>query len=298
MGGAVKIKRQYRIRGNLEFYVHLSYLILVNTVLGYTAVGIILFGTKVGSMNLNMKLFLSTFVLIFLAELGDKTQLAAMAKSIEGRMTVFLAASLALVCSTLIAVLCGDLLTRLIPARYLQFAAAVLFIVFGVVMLVNLLHAQPAEVQVQAEPGRFARFVAQTAIAFEEAAEEDYRRLAQAAENAGIRDILLALAAEERLHADRLKGMSWIGRNDNEPLFDEASASKLPELEELLHDVAEDESLPLLDHAIEHELATAAFYETLAHTAKLASFKKTIQALALEERHHAETLRRLKDHKV
>ena len=86
-------------------------------------------------MSFNAKLFASTFILIFLAELGDKTQLAAMAKSIEGRMTVFLAASAALVCSTLIAVLFGDSLTRFIPERYLQIAAGVLFIVFGGIML-------------------------------------------------------------------------------------------------------------------------------------------------------------------
>ena len=246
-------------------------------------------------MNLNAKLFLSTFILIFLAELGDKTQLAAMAKSIEGRMTVFLAASLALVCSTLIAVLCGDMLTRVIPERYLQFAAAVLFIVFGVIMLVNLLRAQSTEAATQVEPGRFARFVAQTAIAFEEAAEEDYRRLAQSTENAAMSIVLLALADEERSHAERLKKMSWIGGGtEAESLFDEPSENQLPGLGELLHDVADDAASPLLDHAIEHELATAAFYENIARTAKLSSVKKTLRALADEERHHAEALRRLK----
>ncbi len=245
-------------------------------------------------MNFNMKLFLSTFILIFLAELGDKTQLAAMAKSIEGRMTVFLAASLALVCSTLIAVLCGDMLTRFIPERYLQFAAAVLFIVFGFIMLVNLVRAQPTAAQVQAEPNRFARFVAQTAIAFEEAAEEDYQRLARTTEDAGMQKVLLALAAEERAHAERLKKMSWVKTTDTEPLFKETPQDQLPSLEELLHDVAEDSASPLLDHAIEHELATAAFYETIARTAKLSGVKKTLQALALEERQHAQTLQNLK----
>ncbi len=243
-------------------------------------------------MHVNTKLFVSTFILIFLAELGDKTQLAAMAKSIEGRMTVFVAASLALVCSTLIAVLCGDALTRVIPERVLQIAAAILFIVFGVIMLHSVLRAQPAPEKTVGEPGRFARFVAQTAIAFEEAAAEDYRRLAENVTRPGLRQVLLALAQEENAHAERLRRVSWT--DVHETVFAETPESQLPQLEELLHDVADDEAKPLLEHAIEHELATAAFYETLGRTAKLPGLRKTLQTLAAEERNHALRLQALK----
>ncbi len=239
-----------------------------------------------------MKLFVSTFILIFLAELGDKTQLAAMAKSIEGRMTVFLAASLALVCSTLIAVLFGDALTRIIPERVLQGAAAILFIVFGVVMLYNLWVSPPVVSGAPTEPGRFARFVAQTAIAFEEAAEADYLRLAQSASNETTKSILLALAAEERAHAEQMKNMSW--DDSHELPFEPTPQSNLPELEDLLHDVADqEETSGLLAHAIEHELATAAFYETIARTAKLSGIKQTLQRLAAAERNHAARLQAL-----
>ena len=240
-----------------------------------------------------MKLFLSTFILIFLAELGDKTQLAAMAKSIEGRMTVFLAASLALICSTLIAVLFGEALTRLIPERILQAAAAILFIVFGIVMLYNLWAAPSAVTAAPTEPGRFARFVAQTAIAFEEAAEADYRRLAQATDNKTTKSILLALAAEERAHAEQMKKMKW--DDSRESWFEPIPSGTLPELEDLLHDVAaQEETSDLIKHAIEHELATAAFYETIARTAKLSGIKQTLQRLAAAERGHADRLQALK----
>ena len=243
-------------------------------------------------MHLNMKLFVSTFILIFLAELGDKTQLAAMARSIEGRWTVFLAASCALVCSTLIAVLCGDLLTRMVPERYLQAGAGVLFIVFGLIMLVNVLRAEPAEVKAKGHSGRFAQFVAQTAIAFEEAAEQDYRRLAELTGNDGLRHVLLALADEEKAHAKRLRQVSWT--DGPEIMFDPVEQGTLPELEHLMHDVAQDEAAPVLDHAIEHELATAAFYDAIARTAKLPGIKTTLHTLAIEERNHAERLRALK----
>jgi len=245
-------------------------------------------------MSFNAKLFASTFVLIFLAELGDKTQLAAMAKSIEGRMTVFLAASAALICSTLIAVLFGDSLTRFIPERYLQIAAAVLFIVFGGIMLFNGFFAQPETARAAPAPSVFERLIIQTAMVFEEAAEQDYRQLARKADSEAMKKVLLALADEERnhlthLHAARLD-------HAHEKAFASQEKIVLPELEQLLHDVADDQGQPLIDHAIEHEQATAAFYETLAKTARLPGLKRTLRSLATEERRHVALLRDLQEH--
>jgi putative Ca2+/H+ antiporter (TMEM165/GDT1 family) len=79
----------------------------------------------------------SAFGLIFLAELGDKTQLAAIAMSAESKspVAVFLGATLALALVTLIGVAFGGTLTRFIPARYIRLAAGALFVVIGIFML-------------------------------------------------------------------------------------------------------------------------------------------------------------------
>lgn len=245
-------------------------------------------------MNFNAKLFVSTFVLIFLAELGDKTQLAAMAKSIEGRMTVFLAASLALVCSTLIAVLFGDALTRIIPEKYIQMAAAVLFIVFGGIMLFDVLTGKEAVAGGKGRAGTFDRFIIQMALPFEEAAEKDYRKLAAITDHAAVKKVLLALADEEHAHQVRIKEATQ--SHEGDVVFETQTAAALPDLEDLLHDVASDDAAPIIDHAIEHELATAAFYSELANTAKLPGLKRTLLTLAQEEQTHAEMLRDLADH--
>jgi Predicted membrane protein len=91
------------------------------------------------------KLFGGTFILIFLAELGDKTQLAAMARAADGpdgvsaKWVVFLAASAALVFSTLIAVFFGGVLRSLVPdERYIKIAAGILFLVFGALILMGV----------------------------------------------------------------------------------------------------------------------------------------------------------------
>ena len=87
---------------------------------------------------MDWSLFFSTFVLIFLAELGDKTQLAAMARAAtngHGKWTVFFGASLALVVSTLLAVFFGSLLARFVPPHIIKIAAGVLFIVCGGLLL-------------------------------------------------------------------------------------------------------------------------------------------------------------------
>lgn len=84
---------------------------------------------------------LPIFVSIFIAELGDKTQLATLLFATDtnlSRLGVFLAASSALVCSSLLAVLVGGQITRLLSPATLQVIAGVGFIIIGVWMLVGL----------------------------------------------------------------------------------------------------------------------------------------------------------------
>lgn len=77
--------------------------------------------------------FLTTFTTVFLAELGDKTQLAALLLSAEsGRpVLVFIGASLALISSSLVGVLLGRWLSRVMPPRQLERLAGILMIALG-----------------------------------------------------------------------------------------------------------------------------------------------------------------------
>lgn len=86
---------------------------------------------------MDWKLLGTTFMAVFVAELGDKTQLAALSFSTSGssRWTVFFGASLALVLSTAIAVVAGESLTRVISPRTLQRGAGLLFLVLGLSVL-------------------------------------------------------------------------------------------------------------------------------------------------------------------
>lgn len=92
-------------------------------------------------MSMDWKIFATAFVTLFLAELGDKTQLAiiTLTAKTESKWTVFLGASLALVLVSLLAVLVGGVLTQFIPAEWLQRIVAVAFIVIGVLMLLQIL---------------------------------------------------------------------------------------------------------------------------------------------------------------
>ena len=80
-----------------------------------------------------LSVFLATFSTVFLAELGDKTQLAALLLSAEsGRpVIVFFGASLALICSSLVGVLLGRWLARFIPAQMLERLAGLLMVALG-----------------------------------------------------------------------------------------------------------------------------------------------------------------------
>ncbi|MBI4511016.1 MAG: TMEM165/GDT1 family protein [Deltaproteobacteria bacterium] len=86
---------------------------------------------------MDWKLFLSTFTAIFVAEIGDKTQLATLSLAAGGasRWTVFAGAAVALVATSAIAVLVGEGVTRLIPASWLRRGAGLIFIILGAVFL-------------------------------------------------------------------------------------------------------------------------------------------------------------------
>lgn len=83
-----------------------------------------------------LKVFFSTFALLFVAELGDKTQLAVLNMTAKHKMpmAVFLGAALALVAVTALGVLGGELLTRFIPEQVLRKLAAGLFVGMGLLM--------------------------------------------------------------------------------------------------------------------------------------------------------------------
>ena len=88
---------------------------------------------------MDWKLFASTFAAIFVAELGDKTQLAALSLSSgsKSKWVVFLASALALTASSAIAVAVGEGLTRVVSPIWLKRAAGVIFIAMGVLFLVR-----------------------------------------------------------------------------------------------------------------------------------------------------------------
>ncbi|RME32842.1 MAG: TMEM165/GDT1 family protein [Gammaproteobacteria bacterium] len=84
---------------------------------------------------MNTSMLLTVFVTIFIAELGDKTQLATLLFATDrevDRMTIFIGASLALIATSAIGVLAGAALSHLIDERVLNLLAGAAFIVIGV----------------------------------------------------------------------------------------------------------------------------------------------------------------------
>ena len=88
---------------------------------------------------MDLKLMLVTFGAIFLAELGDKTQLATLSFAAANRSfwSVFLGSALALIATSLIATLVGSALARFAPERWVKLGAGVLFIGIGLVLVVR-----------------------------------------------------------------------------------------------------------------------------------------------------------------
>lgn len=87
---------------------------------------------------MDWKTLFTSFGMIFLAELGDKTQLATFAFSAErsSRLSVFLGSASALVFTSLLGVLFGAAVHRLVPPQTIKIGAGILFIGLGLWMLI------------------------------------------------------------------------------------------------------------------------------------------------------------------
>ena len=89
---------------------------------------------------MELKVFFPVFAAVFIAELGDKTQLATMLFAADkevSKWSVFLGASAALVVATAIGVIAGTLLSEFINEKYLNYLAGAGFILIGAFTLVR-----------------------------------------------------------------------------------------------------------------------------------------------------------------
>ena len=88
---------------------------------------------------MDIRVLLTTFGVIFLAEMGDKTQLAAMTMAAQTKRpwAVFIGAVLALASVSAVGVLVGSVIGDYVPLIWVKRVAAFAFIVIGILMLAN-----------------------------------------------------------------------------------------------------------------------------------------------------------------
>jgi putative Ca2+/H+ antiporter (TMEM165/GDT1 family) len=89
---------------------------------------------------MDLKILTTVFTSVFIAELGDKTQLATMlfaADKDSSKLTVFIGAALALVLTSAIGVAAGSIVSQYVSEKTLQYVAGVGFIGIGLWTLIK-----------------------------------------------------------------------------------------------------------------------------------------------------------------
>ncbi len=88
---------------------------------------------------MDWKLLVTTFATVFLAELGDKTQLATVGFAASGKSPwiVFLGAAFALVVTSLLAVIVGTGLQKVLPVRIIHIFSGVIFVGIGLLLIIK-----------------------------------------------------------------------------------------------------------------------------------------------------------------
>ena len=243
---------------------------------------------------MDWKIFFSSFALIFLMELGDKTQLTVLSISAgnDSHGSVLLGAVIALVLSTVLAVLAGSVLQRFVPPHYVHAVAAAIFILFGI-LLANTAYkgftgAVPAVVPARpAEIGRkgiLTRFVLAEAAVFEKAVLNNIRKLIEQTEDSSLRTILTELASEEQTHIEHLKNLETHAEH---PIPREAFESLSPE--------AVRKGTELIDAILDQERSIEKFYSGLAQATHIPAMRRVLAVMADDEREHIRRWEELKE---
>jgi rubrerythrin len=244
---------------------------------------------------MDWKIFISTFGLIFLAELGDKTQFAVMAATASKRsvLSIFLGASLALILSTLIAIAAGTILRRFVPDTVLQTGAGLLFLIFGAVILFSVF--RPGTQDTAKDTGHYyghnviEKSVLRLARSFEENILEQYRELSAQAADPEIKKLADYLIAEEESH---LKHLSELCSESCAHMENITSREELQSLEDaVVAFTPQSDAEATVVRLLENEKSIALFYEGLAQKSKFAPLKHVLMHLAQEEQSHINHLR-------
>jgi len=247
---------------------------------------------------MNAKVLLASFCLVFLAELGDKTQLTALAFSTSSRSpwSVFVGTSLALICTTALAVVCGELLSRWVPERVLHLVSAVMFVLVGLFLLVNLARKAPAEKAppapspaiegaAVAPPGALSAFVGRQAVAFEEDLAAFIRENAPAVADPAVRQALERLEQRHQAHAATVTAIGSEADAARRAQMDRDLSQGDPQRLLAVLRTA-DAALPKGDvttRIIRRQEAAAEFYIALAQLVRFHEARDTLRALAMEE---------------
>lgn len=89
---------------------------------------------------MDLKIFFTVFMTVFIAEIGDKTQLATLLFAADkqvSKITVFAGASLALIIAAGIGVLAGGLISNYVSGKFLNYLAGTGFIAIGIWTLIK-----------------------------------------------------------------------------------------------------------------------------------------------------------------
>ena len=89
---------------------------------------------------MDFKILTTVFTSVFIAELGDKTQLATMlfaSDKATSKLTVFVGASLALILTSAIGVAAGSVISQYVSEKTLQYVAGIGFVAIGIWTLVK-----------------------------------------------------------------------------------------------------------------------------------------------------------------